>query len=51
MAQYEAEAAAGGRASACLGCGNCEGACPQHLRIVDWLRRVSELFEPQAVRA
>lgn len=48
VAQYEATA--GGRASACIACGNCEGACPQHLRIVDWLRRVAELFEPQPLR-
>ncbi len=49
-AQYEAAAAAGGRASDCIACRNCEGACPQHLHIVDWLRRVSELFDPQPAR-
>ena len=45
MAAYEAAAAGRGRASECLGCRNCERACPQHLRIAEWLKRVAVRFE------
>lgn len=40
-----------GLASECIECYNCEAACPQHLRIVDWLRQVASRFEelPQTV--
>ena len=34
-----------GKASACVGCGQCEGACPQHLPIIEKLRDVSAHFE------
>ena len=35
----------GPKASACVGCGQCESACPQHLQIVSLLRSVAETFE------
>ncbi|MBP3356988.1 MAG: aldo/keto reductase [Rikenellaceae bacterium] len=40
-------------ASECIDCGSCEGACPQHLEIAGWMKRVAGLFESgtQARRA
>ncbi len=34
-----------GRASECIGCRKCEKSCPQHLPIVESLRKVAEVFE------
>jgi len=34
-----------GRASECIACRKCEKSCPQHLPIVESLRKVSEAFE------
>lgn len=34
-----------GKASECIGCGQCEGVCPQHLPIVDNLRLVAAHYE------
>lgn len=34
-----------GLASACIGCGQCEGQCPQHLPIIDYLKDVAARFE------
>lgn len=34
-----------GRASQCIACRKCERSCPQHLPIVDCLRRVAQAFE------
>ena len=36
-----------GKASDCIACGQCEGICPQHLPIIDSLRKVSGRFENQ----
>lgn len=33
------------RASDCIGCGNCEAACPQRIPIIDWLKRAAEMFD------
>ena len=34
-----------GRASDCIGCGQCESMCPQHLPIIETLQKVAEHFE------
>lgn len=34
-----------GRASDCIGCGQCEEACPQHLPIIDLLSKASERLD------
>ena len=35
----------GGKAGDCIGCGQCEGVCPQHLNIIELLRECSEQFD------
>ena len=34
-----------GKASDCIGCGMCEGVCPQHLEIRTLLKKAAEMFE------
>ena len=36
------------RADNCIECGNCESACPQQIRIIDWLKRVHAALANQA---
>lgn len=35
----------GGKASDCLGCGQCESACPQHIGIIENLKKCGEIFD------
>ena len=35
----------GGVASKCIGCGACEEVCPQHIKIIDQLKKAVEMFE------
>ncbi|MCR5267876.1 MAG: aldo/keto reductase [Lachnospiraceae bacterium] len=45
---YAGVAARGGKAGDCIGCGQCEGVCPQHLPIIDLLKEASELLDKKA---
>ena len=42
---YDSAAPEGHRASDCIACRQCEGACPQHLPIPDYLVKAKEMFE------
>lgn len=42
---YDRLAQTHGKASDCIGCKQCEGICPQHLPITDWLGKVANQFE------
>ena len=42
---YEKASENAGKASECVGCGQCEAICPQHIHIIDELKHVAELFE------
>lgn len=33
------------KAADCVGCGQCEAACPQHIRIIDELKKISEDYD------
>ena len=36
---------AGGKASACIACGQCEGVCPQHISVIEELKKAVEMLE------
>lgn len=42
---YDVSTAGHGKASDCIGCKQCERACPQHLPIAELLKTVTETFE------
>lgn len=42
---YELVSKKFGKASACIACGQCEGVCPQHLPIIENLKRVTAHYE------
>ena len=43
--QYDTLAEQFGRAGDCIGCGQCEAICPQHLPIIESLKKVSACFD------
>ena len=43
--EYGIATTARGKASDCVSCGQCEGACPQHLGIIDYLKQCAQRFE------
>ena len=42
---YNGVASRGGRAGDCIGCGQCEGVCPQHLPIIELLKEASGILD------
>ncbi len=42
---YSRQAVGHGAASDCIECHSCEGHCPQHIKITEYLKEVSEIFE------
>ncbi|MCD8293992.1 MAG: aldo/keto reductase [Clostridia bacterium] len=34
-----------GRASGCIGCRGCESVCPQHIKVSEWMEKVSARFD------
>lgn len=42
--QYAAAVEGRGKASDCIACGQCERACPQHLKIIDDLKQCADLL-------
>ena len=45
---YDNLAQSHGKASECIACRKCEQSCPQHLPIVELLKKVAKTFERQA---
>ena len=42
---YSGVAQRGGKASDCIGCGQCEGVCPQHLPIIELLKEAADILD------
>ncbi len=42
---YNRQAVGHGAASDCIECHSCEGHCPQHLKITDYLKEIASIFE------
>ncbi|MCR5178052.1 MAG: aldo/keto reductase [Lachnospiraceae bacterium] len=42
---YRGVASRGGKASDCIGCGQCEGVCPQHLPIIELMKEAAEILD------
>lgn len=42
---YQGITKAGGKASDCLGCGQCEGVCPQHLPVVSLMKEAASRLD------
>ncbi len=42
---YAGVAERGGKAGDCIGCGQCEGVCPQHLPIIELLKEASGMLD------
>jgi uncharacterized protein len=45
LGNYQFSVMAGGKASDCLACGNCEEVCPQHINIAENLKTIAEELE------
>ena len=42
---YSGVAARGGKAADCIGCGQCESVCPQHLPVIDLLKEAAQMLD------
>ena len=42
---YQGVASRGGKASDCIGCGQCEGVCPQLLPIIELMKEAAEILD------
>ena len=45
MNYYEGLITRSGKASDCIGCGQCESVCPQHLKIVDLMKEAALMLD------
>lgn len=44
IADYQFASAFGNNADACIGCHQCEKICPQHIEIVEWLKKIRSML-------
>lgn len=45
LGNYKFATRNGSKASDCIACGQCEAACPQHIHIIDELKKAAEMLE------